>query len=187
MRHRLPLLALTALLCLARPPFACPPAAAGTMRAERPALAFFSSVTEQEFARLQAASIAPATRRHGPFRMPAPGFEIDTPALHLLDLRCAPGDWAKVVETFAGWLELPAARPAHLALPDGRLFVFAGPPRTGRDALSGLVYLVGAGARPTPTHMLRVAHDGASALVVELSPPRERPALSPDAEPPSED
>ena len=166
---------------------ACPLAAAETTRADQPALAFFSSVTEHEFARLQAASIAPASRRHGPFRVPAPGFEIDTPALHILDLRCAPEDWTKVVAAFAGWRDLPSARATHLALPDGRLLAFAGPVQARDGVLGGLVRVVNAEVGPTPTHALRIAHDGTTTLVVELRPLPARPALPPDTEPPTED
>lgn len=156
------------------------------MQAEQPSLAFFSSVTEHEFARLQAASIKPATHRHGPFFLPAPGFSVDTPVLHLLDLRCAPEDWSKVLEALTGWQNLPSTRPPHLALPDGRLYAFASEPRARQGMLAGLVRAVTADAKPGPLLALRLAHDGASTLELKLNPLPEHPALLPETTSPTD-
>ncbi|MBC8009130.1 MAG: hypothetical protein H7067_03430 [Burkholderiales bacterium] len=186
MGYRSRLFALTAAFFLGGHPSACPRLQAEPVWAEQPALAFFSSVTEREFARLQAASIKPSSRRHGPFRVPAPGFAIDTPALHILDLRCAPEDWTKVMEAFARWQELPSARPTHLALPDGRLFAFSSAPRADERGLSGLVRIAAAEPRPNTLHTLRLVHDRSSSLVLELRSLPERPAFSSVPSAPSE-
>jgi hypothetical protein len=153
--------------------------AGSTSQASQPSLAFFSSVTEHEFARLHAVAIRPATHGHGPFRVPAAGLEIDTPVLHLLDLRCAPEDWEKLLAAISAWQRLPSSRPPHLALPDGRLLAFSRAPATRDGALGGLARPVIPGPASAPLHGVRIAHDGVAGLTLEVIPFTTRPAPSP--------
>ena len=144
-------------------------------RSTNPSLTFFSSATEREFARLQAASLAPARRAHGPFQVPTAGVSIESPVLHLLDLRCTPEEWQPVLTALAAWQKLPSDDFPRLALPDGRLFVFTAPPLVRDGELHGVLRQTP--SAPTDTEpmvqLLRLHHDGAQGLLIDL---RARPA-----------
>lgn len=149
-----------AALVLAAPPLAT-----------NPAITFFSSLTEEPLARLEAAAIAPRHVRHGPFRVPAPGVEIDSPTLALHDQPCTPDDWARLLKELSAWRRLPDASDFLLTLPDGRILVFLRAPAIGETSFSGLVRpLAAADDKPPAPLFLRIAHDGAERLRIDLRP-----------------
>lgn len=175
---------------------ACTSARAETTLATKPALTFFSSLSEEPFARLEATSISPSHTRHGPFRLPAPGARLESPVLTLFDQACTAEDWKRALHDLAAWRRLSVSGDFVVTLPDGRLFVFLdGPPAIARETLSGLVGpLVAAppGEESPPRQILRISHDGAERLRIDLRPaeaaPRDRsaaPAAAPEATPPA--
>lgn len=146
-------------------------------QATNPALTFFSSLSEEPFARLEAASIGPRYSRHGPFRVPAPGLAIEAPTLDLLDQPFAPEDWRRLLRDLAAWRRLPGASDFVLHLPDGRVFTFLRSPSLAGDTLSGLVRPVTDARRaPAATLLLRIAHDGERGLRIDLRPLSAGPA-----------
>ena len=152
-------------IAAATPVLAAPPLATS------PAITFFSSVTEAPLARLEAASIAPRYVRHGPFRVPAPGVEIESPTLSLQDQPCTPEDWARLLKELAVWRQLPGATDFLLTLPDGRVFIFLHSPSIGETSFSGFVRpLASDGGKPSEPLLLRIAHDGAERLRIDLRP-----------------
>jgi hypothetical protein len=172
--------------------FAATPVVAAPALATHPATTFFSSLSEEPLARLEAAAIAPRYVRHGPFRVPAPGVEIESPTLAIHDQPCTPDDWARLLKELSAWRQLPGASDFLLTLPDGRIFVFLRAPSIGDKIFSGLVRpLVAAGAKTPPPLLLRIAHDGAERLRIDLHPlpsPRARAAENNPADaPPSSD
>lgn len=151
---------------------ATPPAAL----ARRPALTFFSSLTEQPLARLEAAAVVPRFARHGPFLVPAPGLEVEAPVLSLHDEPCTEEDWARFLAEFAAWRALPAKARLELIAPDGRAFVFLDPPATAHGILSGLVRPLSSPAHAdeepadTADRLLRIRRDSEGRLVLHLAP-----------------
>lgn len=77
--------------------FAASAFAAAPPLATHPALTFFSSISEEPLARLEAESISPRFVKHGPFDVPAPGVNIAAPALALNDQPCTGDDWARLL------------------------------------------------------------------------------------------
>ena len=185
-----PVFVLVALLVGASSGFAAPALATS------PSLTFFSSLTEEPLARLEAAAIAPRYVRHGPFRVPAPGVEIESPTLTLRDQPCTPDDWARLLKELAAWRQLPGASDFLLTLPDERSFTFLRAPNIGDKTFSGFVRPLAADQGKTADPLLlRIAHDGAQRLRIDLRPlPPARdqsasppePADAPVPEPPSE-
>lgn len=158
--------------------------------ATSPSLTFFSTLAEEPFARLEAATITPRYTRHGPFRLPAPGVEIESPTLILHDQPCTAEDWQRVLEGLATWRRMPASTAFVLTAPDGRAFVFLRPPSLSGGVLSGIVRRLDAPSDATDQRgpaMLRLGHDGGTALRLDLrqlpaTPSRDQTA-TPSAEP----
>lgn len=160
-----PVLVLLALLAVATRGLAAP------ALATNPALTFFSSLSEEPLARLEAAAIAPRYVRHGPFRVPAPGVEIESPTLALHDQPCTPDDWARLLKELSAWRQLPGASDFLLTLPDGRSFTFLRAPSISETTFSGFVRPLAADhAKTAAPLLLRIAHDGAQRLRVDLRP-----------------
>jgi hypothetical protein len=159
--------------------YAATPLSAAPTLATNPALTFFSSLSEEPFARLEAASIAPRYTRHGPFRVPAPGVEIEAPTFTLHDQPCTPYDWQRVLRDLAAWRRLPGSADFLLTLPDGRILAFLRPPAVGEQHLSGLVRSLAAASE---TLLLRIAHDGDTRLRIDLRPaPKPQTRQAPDS------
>ena len=141
-----------------------------------PALTFYSSISEEPFARLEAASIGPRYARHGPFRVPAPGMAIESPTLELHDQPCAPEDWRRLLQDLAAWRRLPGTGDFVLHLPDRRAYVFLRSPSLGGALLTGLVRpLSDARQAPAAPLLLRIRHDGGKRLHIDLRPLPSRP------------
>ena len=150
-----------------------PPGHAATSLVTRPALTFFSTVSENPFARLEASAITPRFVRHGPFVVPAPGVAVESPTLALHDEPCTPDDWTHLLEALAKWQNLPSSAHFVLTLPEGRTFVFSRSPQIGEKTLSGFVRpLTEAGGAAKARNMLflRIAHDGADRFRIDLRP-----------------
>ena len=166
------------------------PGRGATSLATQPSLTFFTSLSEEPLGRLEAASIAPRSTRHGPFRMPAPGVEIESPTLILHDQPCTAEDWQRVLTSLASWRRLSSSTAFVLTLPDDRSFAFLRPPSVGGGGLSGIVRPLNPQAHepasPPRAALLRVRHDGASGLRIDVRPlpsTNERVMLEP---PPSD-
>ncbi|MCU0793375.1 MAG: hypothetical protein MUE42_11130, partial [Opitutaceae bacterium] len=89
------------------------------------------------------------------------------------------------------WRRLPNSTDFFLTTPDGRAFVFIRPPSARDGLLSGLVRPLepsSDGSPPAALHTLRIAHDGASRLRIDVRPlPAARQhAGEPSPEPASE-
>lgn len=157
--------------------------------ATNPALTFFSSLSEAPFARLEATSIAPDYTRHGPFRLPAPGVRIESPVLTLFDQPCTAEDWKRALHDIAAWQRVSASDDFVIILPDGRFFAFlGGHPGTAQETLSGVVSALAAapsGGEAPPRQILRVSHDGAEHLRIELRSTDPASSGHPAAPPPA--
>lgn len=147
---------------------------AGASLATHPTLTFFSSITEEPLARLEAEAISPRYTRHGPFQMPAPGLEIEAPSLVLHNQPCTAEDWTRLLTELAAWRKLPGASDFLLTLPDGRSFVFVRSPSLGRSSLGGFVRRLTTASTPenetNASWLLRIVHDGATGLRVDFRP-----------------
>ena len=124
------------------------------------------------------------------------GVEIESPTLTLRDQPCTPDDWARLLKELAAWRQLPGASDFLLTLPDERSFTFLRAPNIGDKTFSGFVRPLAADQGKTADPLLlRIAHDGAQRLRIDLRPlppardqsasPSE-PADAPVPEPPSE-
>lgn len=138
---------------------------AGAPLATHPSLTFFSSISEEPIARLEAESIGPRFVKHGPFQMPAPGVAIESPSLTLHDQPCTADDWARVLRELDGFQQVPGGIRLLITLPDGRSFLFQRPPAVSSAALSGLVRpLNPETGEPDGDRLLRITHDGQERL-----------------------
>lgn len=148
---------------------ALPAFAAAPPLATHPAFTFFSSISEEPLARLEAESIGPRFVKHGPFRMPAPGIVIEAPALTLHDQPCTADDWARVLRELGGFQQAPGGIQLLVTLPDGRSFVFQRPPAVSSGMLSGLARpLNPENGKTADALLLRVSHDGKDRLRTDL-------------------
>lgn len=139
--------------------------------ATKPAITLFSSVSEEPLARVEAAAVSPRYVDHGPFRMPAPGVEIESPSLTLHDQPCTPDDWTRLLKELSAWRQQLRASNFVLTLPDGRGFVFLRAPNLTETTFSGFVRPLAADrAGASQPLLLRIAHDGTDRLRVDLRP-----------------
>ncbi|MFA6289002.1 MAG: hypothetical protein WC661_16595 [Opitutaceae bacterium] len=152
--------------------------AEGMIGAKGLALTFFSSSTSGVLCRLKADEVSPATRKRGPFIMPATGFDVRNPRLELLELKCAAADWESLLKTLAGWERMSSPSGFSVTLPDKRAVVSGTMPRVRAGRL--ILLLEDGGKR---TGLLCIEHDGVAGLRVKLL---GRPAQVAAAEPKSE-
>lgn len=159
-----------------------PAGAAETTHVDHPTLTFFSSVSEEPLALLEAESIGPRFVKHGPFRMPAPGVAVEAPVLTLHDQPCTRDDWSRVLRELGRFQGAPGGIQFLVTLPDGRGFVFQRPPSTSSGMLSGLVRpLNPEKGKTADPRLLRITHDGRERLRVDL---RALPAVAARPAPP---
>lgn len=134
-------------------------------------LPFLSSVTGNRFGLLTIESIAPATRKKGPFTLPAVGFAIHRPRLALWDTPCTADDWSRLLRTVEAYSRLPSSGQPELQLPDGRLFTAGHRCQIEADTFTALI------SQPSGGRLLvRIHHDGQDRLHVES---RELPVKAP--------
>lgn len=125
-------------------------------------LGFFSSLSGTEFGHFSVEEIAPATRKHGPFRLPAIGFAITRPRLVLNDTPCSPKDWAALLQTLKAFAQVPSSGNLELQLPDGETSQLGTRYQVGADTITALL--------PQPEGsrlLLRISHDGDTRLRIE--------------------
>jgi len=157
---------------------------AGPALASSPVVTFFSSIDGEPFARLEAVAVRPDGVRHGPFRLPAPGLRLESPALTLFDQACNAEDWNRFLRILATWRRPSVADDFLVTLPDGRTFALI---ELRRDKTRPTLLAVVAPLAPSPAggaaperRLLRVEPDAASGrLAITLDPAPEPRA--PDA------
>jgi len=136
-----------------------------------PAFTFFSTLTEEPLARLEAESIGPRFVQHGPFQIPAPGVTIESPSLTLHDQPCTADDWARVLRELVRFQTAPGSIQLMVTLPGERSFVCQRPPAVSSGMLSGLVRpLNPEKGKPAEPLLLRITHDGKDRLRAEFRP-----------------
>lgn len=140
-----------------------PMKAEGLIGAKGMAWTFFSSSTSGVLCRLKADEISPATRKRGPFIMPAEGFDVRNPRMELLEIKCAADDWALLLKTLAGWERMSSSSGFRVILPDKRVVVSGRMPRVQDGRL--IVLPDDNGRR---TGLLCIEHDGVTGLRVKL-------------------
>ncbi len=156
---------------------------AGPALASSPTVTFFSSLDGKPFARLEAAAVRPDEVRHGPFRLPAPGLRIESPALTFFDQACTAEDWNRFLRVFATWRRPSVADDFLVTLPDGRAYALL-ETRHGKEprALLALVAPLAAtpaGGTSTGPLLLRVEPAAEGALAITLAPAPD--SRTPDA------
>jgi hypothetical protein len=151
-------------------------------RLERPAVDFYSTLTEAPFARLEAESLAPRRIKHGPFLLPAPGPAIVDPTLTLLDQPCTQEDWQQLLAAAASWERLPGETRLRLAAPDGRIYSFVAGPTFDPHGLRGRVLLIAPSTDPAEELLLHLHLDPSGRPRLFLRPLRAATPAEPATE-----